>query len=458
MKLWTGRLDGNLDQWAELLNHSLPIDQRMAQQDVRGSIAWAQAIHTAGLIDDGDLEKILTGLESIAAEFTAETFIFSPGDEDIHTAVERRLVELCGKAGEKLHTGRSRNDQVATDFRMWTLEALQYLDGSLESLQETILARAEFDFGIIIPGYTHLQQAQPVLLSHWWLSHFWALSRDRQRFHQSAARTSVLPLGSAALAGTSFPIDRAALAQQLGFQEITPNSIDAVGDRDFAAEFLFIASLCATHLSRMAELLILFSTQEFSLITLADAFSTGSSIMPQKKNPDPLELVRGKSGIILGKLMSMMTVLKAMPSAYDKDLQEDKELVFTSFDLLDLMLKVMAGVIRSLEINQDRAEEILHPYMVSTDLADELVKRGLPFRQAHHAVAAVVKKAEETGTPFQHLPLQEWQNISPLFGSWVYEMLSASQSVQRHIAWGGTAPTAVQQQLVYARDCLSHSN
>ena len=341
--LWGGRFSGGTDPQMWALNASIMTDRRLAFHDIRGSKAWVRALQRAGVLTEAEAQTLLDGLTQVAAEFAEGQFVFAPTDEDIHTAVERRLRELVGEVAGKLHTGRSRNDQVATDFRLWMLDAIDHLTAALADLQSALLARAESDFGTVMPGYTHLQQAQPVLLSHWWLSHFWPLQRDRERLAQARERTAALPLGAAALAGTAYPIDRQALAADLGFLSVIPNSIDAVSDRDFAAEFLFAAALLGVHLSRLAEGVILFSSAEFGFLTLSDAYSTGSSLMPQKKNPDAFELARGKSGALIGALTGLLATLKGLPSAYDKDLQEDKAPVFRAFDDLAALLPVLAN-------------------------------------------------------------------------------------------------------------------
>ncbi|NMB58076.1 MAG: argininosuccinate lyase, partial [Chloroflexi bacterium] len=310
MTLWSGRFRAGLDSLASVLNNSLPVDKRLFAEDIRGSQAWARALAAAGVITPAEMDILVKGLESVLEEMKTETFQFLEADEDIHTAVERRLTELVGPTGGKLHTGRSRNDQVATDFRLWMLEETKHLDAAVKSLQQALVKRAEKDMDVILPGYTHFQQAQPILLSHWWLSHFWALQRDRERLNQLAQRASVLPLGSAALAGTTFPIDRFILANDLGFSIPSQNSLDAISDRDFAAEFLFWSAMTGVHLSRLAEALILYSTIEYGFVTMADEFSTGSSLMPQKKNPDMLELTRGKAGTFVGLLTNLLTTLK----------------------------------------------------------------------------------------------------------------------------------------------------
>lgn len=455
MKMWTGRLSGSLDEAAARLNASLPFDRRLAPQDVRGSIAWARALARAGVLTPAEAVEIVRGLEAIAGEFERGQFVFLESDEDIHTAVERRLTELIGPLAGKLHTGRSRNDQVATDLRLWLLEALERLDTQLREVQATLTARAEQDWGVVLPGYTHLQRAQPILLSHWWLAHFWALQRDRERLHDLDRRTRVLPLGSGALAGTAFAIDRDALARDLGFEAASPNSLDAVSDRDFAAEFLFCAALIGLHLSRLAEALILYATAEFGFIELDEAYATGSSLMPQKKNPDPLELVRAKSGRLIGLLSGLLATLKALPSAYDKDLQEDKPPLFEAADTLELALPVMRGVIATLKVRAERMRAAVEAHMLATDLADYLVERGVPFRQAHAAVGQAVRRAEALGVALTHLPLAEYQAIHPAFGADLMQVLQVERALERRSASGGTAPQAVREQLALAKTILN---
>jgi argininosuccinate lyase len=454
MKLWSGRFSGSLDEIAAKLNNSLPFDQRLALVDVRGSIAWAKAIGRAGVIPAEDALIIVAGLEQIRGEFESGVFSFDEGDEDIHTAVERRLTEIAGPVGGKLHTGRSRNDQVATDFRLWMLDELEAMDGHKRGLQATLLSRAERDMGTIMPGYTHTQQAQPILISHWWLSHFWALQRDRQRLADLAKRTSFCPLGSAALAGTAFQVDRAALAADLGMAGPSPNSLDAISDRDFAAEFLFAAALCASHLSRLADALILFSTVEFGFVTLSDAYSTGSSLMPQKRNPDTLELARAKGGVLLGVLTGFMAALKGLPSAYDKDLQEDKPAVFDAADTLALVLQVVRGAVDTLQVNAEKMRASLGWGMQATDLADYLVRRGVPFREAHHAAGSAVKRSEQLAIALPDLPLSEWQSIHPAFGEDLFAAFNMDHTISLRAAIGGTAPAAVKQQMEQAKKAL----
>jgi argininosuccinate lyase len=454
MKLWGGRFSGKQNALAADFTNSVAFDYRLGAVDVRASQAWAKALGRAGILTPDEARQIDAGLAMVLDELTAGSFEFQPSDEDIHTAVERRLIELIGPTGGKLHTGRSRNDQVATDFRLWVLETIRMVQYSLRAVQAALLRRAENDFGLLIPGYTHLQRAQPILLSHWWLGHFWPLQRDHQRLEELYGRTSVMPLGSAALAGVPFAIDRQTLASDLGFASASPNSLDAVSDRDFAVEFLFCAALIGVHLSRLAEMLILYATSEFGFIQLADAYSTGSSLMPQKKNPDPLELTRGKTGALIGQLTGLLAVLKATPSAYDKDLQEDKLPVFQAADTLRQMLPVLAGLLDTLIVRQDNLLAALDPAMLATDLADYLVVRGVPFREAHHLVGQVVRKAEAAGLSLDRLPLSDLQAIHPAFQDDVVDVFDFQAAVARRASPGGTAPTAVRDQLTTAKRCL----
>jgi argininosuccinate lyase len=455
-QLWVGRLDGKLDARAAALNASLPFDRRLALQDVRGSIAWAEALARAGVLTEEEMNSIRRGLADVEKELAEDTLSFSPADEDIHTAVERRLGELIGETAGKLHTGRSRNDQVAADFRLWTMETAERTAGDVRDVQRILVTRAEQDFGIVLPGYTHTQRAQPVLLSHWWLSHFWALERDVARLHGVRAQAAVCPLGSGALAGTAFPVDREALARALGFDSASPNSLDAVADRDFAAEFLFAAALLGVHLSRLADALILFSTAEFGFVEMSDAFATGSSLMPQKKNADMLELTRGKTGKLIGLLTGWLATLKGLPSAYDKDLQEDKPAVFETADTLAALLPVVGGVIETLTLNPDRMLAAIDDTMLATDLADYLVARGVPFRSAHAAAGKAVRRSLELGVRLSAMPHAEFQAIHPSFGPDLAGVFDRAHMLERRGARGGTAPAAVRQQIAEAKKVLSH--
>jgi argininosuccinate lyase len=453
-QLWTGRIKGALDEKAAALNRSLDVDRRLSAQDVRGSIAWTHALLGAGVLTPAEAAQIEKGLEQISGELAQGSFAFAPTDEDIHTAVERRLGELIGGAAGKLHTGRSRNDQVAADFRMWLMEAEERILAAVRALQGALVSRAEKDMGLILPGYTHTQRAQPVLLSHWWLSHFWALDRDASRLREIRERAAVCPLGSGALAGTAFPVDRDALAGELGFSAASANSIDAVSDRDFAAEFLFAAALIGVHCSRLADALILFTSAEFGFIELDDAYATGSSLMPQKKNPDLLELTRAKSGRLIGLLTGLLAVLKGLPSAYDKDLQEDKLPVFEAVDTLAAVLPVMGGMLETLAVGRDRMEAAVDDGMFATEAADYLVAKGVPFREAHSAAGRAVRRSIELGIPLSQMDGGEFRKIHPGFEKDLAGALRAEPALARRNAKGGTAPEAVKEQLALAKRML----
>jgi len=447
MTLWGGRFTQSLDSLAWALNASLPVDQRMAIQDVDGSIAWAAAIHSAGILLDEEHASIALGLDTVRKEFASGEFIFQPSDEDIHTAVERRLSELIGAAAGKLHTGRSRNDQVATDFRLWMLNAIPELHSAFTNLQSVLVEQAELAGEIIMPGYTHLQRAQPILLGHWWLSHYWALKRDVERLQDLTKRVSVLPLGSGALAGAPFALDRDALAKSLGFAEVSQNSLDAVSDRDFAAEYLFVCSMASVHLSKLAEQIVLYTTAEFGFFELSDAFSTGSSLMPQKKNPDVFELTRGKAGTMIGLLTGLMSTLKGLPSTYDKDLQEDKAPVFAATDTLLSILPVMAAALRTITIKPERMRSEIDSTMMATDLADYLVAKGVPFREAHSLAGKVVRAAGENQVRMEELPLEAYQAISAVFEADVYQVFDPLESINKRNTVGGTSLQSVKNQI-----------
>jgi argininosuccinate lyase len=455
MKLWGGRFSGGPNELAELYNQSLSFDQRLAEVDVRGSIAWARGLERAAVLPPAEVAEIVQGLQAILAEIQAGTFQPNPTAEDIHSAVEQELTERIGAVAGKLHTGRSRNDQIATDTRLWLMQTIDTTAALLKEVQAALVARAGQDMDLILPGYTHFQRAQPILLSHWWLSHFWPLLDDLQRLLQLRQRTAQLPLGAGALAGAPFPVDRAFLADQLDFAGILPNSLDAVSNRDFVAEFLFNAALIATHLSRLSEMLIIFTTAEFGFMELSDAYSTGSSLMPQKKNADPLELTRGKAGMLIGRLTGFLATLKGLPSAYDKDLQEDKQPLFEAADTLALMLPVMAGLLATLQVRPARMQAALDPAMLATDLADYMVERGVPFRQAHAIVGQAVRRALEMNVRLDKLPLAELQALHPIFQADVSAVFDFAASVARRSVPGGTAPQAVQAQLAQAKAALA---
>ncbi len=454
MKLWGGRMSKPTDQLVHQLNASFPFDVRLYREDILGSQAWARALAEAGVISTAESKILVEGLDKILHEFQAGDFEAVESDEDIHTAVERRLTEIIGPLAGKLHSGRSRNDQVATDFRLWIINACEQLEQATTYLCQAMLENAERDLHTPMPGYTHLQHAQVVTWGHWLLSHAWPLIRDRERLANAQTSAAVLPLGSGALAGTSFPIDRAALAKDLGFAEVTQNSIDAVADRDFALDFLYACSVLNVHLSRMADTLILFNTPEFGFIEIDDAYATGSSLMPQKKNPDPLELARGKSGRLIGNLTGLLATLKGLPSAYDKDLQEDKEPVFDSYDTLSLLLPVLTGLIQTLTLHPQRMRERLSADLFATDLADYLVGKGVPFREAHALVGQAVRLAIKNQTSLKELALDEYRSISEHFEADVADIFDINASLNRKGASGGTSESALKMQLKAAQKAL----
>jgi len=454
MTLWGGVFAEPTDDDLRKLNDSIGFDQRMYKQDIDGSIAYAKALAQAGVIGADEAQTLIGGLEQVRAEFEAGTFALAAGDEDIHTAVERRLGELVGAVGGKLHTGRSRNDQVATDFRLWVKDALIDLDRRLAEVQIALIEQAEPHVETLMPGYTHVQPAQPVTAAHWLMSYFWMLARDRARLSDCLDRLAESPLGAGALAGTPFAIDRFALARELGFAYPMRNSLDAVSDRDFAAESLFVMALAAVHLSRFAEDVIWFSNPAFGFITLDDRYSTGSSLMPQKRNADPMELTRGKAGRVIGHLAGLLVTLKGLPTGYNKDLQEDKEPLFDAFDQLGLLLPVLTAVIKTLRLNPERMRAALMEEMLATDLADYLVKKGMPFRQAHHAAGQAVRQAQQQGVTLSHLSLESLQGISDLFAADVAAVFDFGASVAARRAAGGTAPQAVLEQIAEAKHLL----
>lgn len=452
MTLWGGRFTQSLDSLAWELNSSLPVDQRMAIQDVDGSLAWANVLHKANILLDEEHASIALGLAAVKGEFASGQFSFAPSDEDIHTAVERRLTELIGPVAGKLHTGRSRNDQVATDFRLWMLQTIPQLDSAFRNLQSALIEQAELAGETLMPGYTHLQRAQPILLSHWWLSHYWPLQRDRERLTDLTDRVSVLPLGSGALSGTPVPVDRAALAESLGFAEASPNSLDAVSDRDFAAEFLFCATMTGIHLSKLSEQIVLYTSAEFGFFELSDSFSTGSSLMPQKKNPDVFELTRGKAGTLIGMLTGLLATLKGLPSTYDKDLQEDKAPVFQATDTLLAILPVIAGALRTITAKPERMRAAIDSFMMATDLADYLVSKGIPFRETHAIAGKAVRAAGEKKIGMEELSIEAYQSLCPAFEADVYQVFDPLKSVEKRNAIGGTSPQSVKNQITKCRE------
>ena len=453
-RLWGGRYSGDIDERMWRFNASIGIDIRLAAADVRGSQAYARALERAGVLTHREVATLIDGLAQIADDIENGLFVPESGDEDIHTAVERCLGELVGPLAGKLHTGRSRNDQVATDVRLWMLDALPALGQALHETQQAIVEVAAAQIDVLMPGYTHLQPAMPVRFSHWLMSYFWMLERDRERLRDLLPRVAQSPLGAAALAGNAYGVDRLALARDLGMDAVLENSMDAVAARDMILETLSWGAILGTHLSRLAEDLIIYSSAEFGFLRLAERYTTGSSIMPQKRNPDSLELVRGKTGRLVGNLTRLLVTVKGTPSTYDKDLQEDKEPLFDTVDTLADLLPIVAGVIESLEVCPERMQAALNDAMLATDLADYLVKRGLPFREAHHVVGQAVLLAEQRATGLRELTLADYQGLWPDFQAELFEVLTYEGSVETHTARGGTARVAVEQQIVLAREKL----
>jgi argininosuccinate lyase len=446
--MWGGRFKEGPDAVMEEINVSIDFDRKLFRQDIQASKAHARMLARQGIIAADDGEKIIAGLDTILREIEAGQFDFRRSHEDIHLNVEARLSELIGPAAGRLHTARSRNDQVATDFRLWIRDAIDGIDAALRDLQQALAEKALVNAAVVMPGFTHLQTAQPVTFGHHLLAYVEMLARDRGRFADARERLNESPLGSAALAGTSFPIDRTMTAADLGFARPTANSLDAVSDRDFAIEAVAAASLCAVHLSRFAEEIVLWSSNEFGFIRLSDRFTTGSSIMPQKRNPDAAELTRAKTGRIVGALTGLFIVMKGLPLAYSKDMQEDKEQVFDALESLDLGIAATAGMVRDMEPKAAALKKAAAAgYATATDLADWLVRSlNLPFREAHHATGRIVARAAETGTPLHKLPLAEMQAVEPRITDDVYSVLSVQKSVQSRTSFGGTAPANVRRE------------
>ncbi|MDW6026108.1 argininosuccinate lyase [Mesorhizobium sp. BAC0120] len=458
-QMWGGRFASGPAAIMEAINASIGFDRKLYAQDIRGSLAHAEMLAESGIISKKDQREIARGLNTILSEIEAGTFEFSAKLEDIHMNVEARLAELIGPAAGRLHTARSRNDQVAVDFRLWVKRELERVAGALKGLIAVFLDRAEKHAATVMPGFTHLQTAQPVTFGHHCMAYVEMFARDLSRVRNAITRMDESPLGAAALAGTGFPIDRHRTAAALGFREPTRNSIDSVSDRDFAIEFLSVAAITATHLSRLAEEIVIWSTPQFGFVRLSDSFSTGSSIMPQKKNPDAAELVRAKTGRINGHLIALLTVMKGLPLAYSKDMQEDKEAVFDAAETLDLMIAAMTGMVGDLAVNEAAMREAAGAgYSTATDLADWLVREaGLPFREAHHVTGRAVALAEEKNLPLEKLSLDELKGISPAITADVYSVLSVENSVKSRTSFGGTAPHEVRRQVRYWKKRLARA-
>lgn len=456
-QMWGGRFASGPAAIMEAINASIGFDKKLYAQDIRGSIAHSQMLAERGIISAEDQAKIAHGLNTILAEIEEGKFTFSTRLEDIHMNVEARLAELIGPAAGRLHTARSRNDQVAVDFRLWVKEELARTAEALKRLIAAFLDKAEAHAATVMPGFTHLQAAQPVTFGHHCMAYIEMFGRDLSRVRDAIERLDECPLGAAALAGTGYPIDRHMTAAALGFREPTRNSLDSVSDRDFALEFLSVAAITATHLSRLAEEIVIWSTPQFGFVRLSDSFSTGSSIMPQKKNPDAAELIRAKTGRINGHLIALLTVMKGLPLSYSKDMQEDKEAVFDAAETLDLAIAAMTGMIADLTVNEQAMKKAAGAgYSTATDLADWLVREaGLPFREAHHVTGRAVALADQRGIALERLPLADLQAIHASITDGVYSVLSVQNSVKSRKSFGGTAPQEVRRQIRYWRKRLA---
>jgi len=451
--IWGGRFAGGPSAVMQRINASIDFDKRLYAQDIRGSKAHAAMLVKVGILTEADGKAIQGGLDQILAEIESGNFTFRIDYEDIHMNVETRLAELIGEAAGRLHTARSRNDQVATDFRLWVRDTLDGMEGGLKGLQEALLEKAEEHAASVMPGFTHLQAAQPVTFGHHMLAYVEMFGRDRSRLKDARMRMNECPLGAAALAGTSFPIDRHMTAQALGFDRPTANSLDSVSDRDFALEFLSSAAICAIHLSRLAEELVIWTTAQFRFVTLSDSFTTGSSIMPQKRNPDAAELIRAKAGRVIGNLNSLLIVMKGLPLTYSKDMQDDKEPAFEAADTLELSIAAMTGMIRDLKVNTQRLKESAGAgYTTATDIADWLVRvAGVPFRQAHHITGRIVRIAEDRGVGLEDLSLSDLQGVDERITDDVFSVLGVEASAASRTSFGGTAPANVAQSVIAAR-------
>jgi argininosuccinate lyase len=456
-RMWGGAFGASTAPEMDALNRSIGTDFRLWPHDIRLSKAWATELGRAGVISDDESRQLVAGLDAVANRIAAGVEP-DQSDEDIHTLIDRILHEEAGAVASRLHTGRSRNDQVATATRLWLAEAAVNLDEAIRNLQQVMLDQAEALEDALMPAYTHMQRAQPVAAAHWMLSHFWPLDRDRTRLASAAQLASVLPLGAGAVAGCAFPINRENLRSSLGFASISENSIDVVGDRDFVADLLYAITMTGVHLSRLAEDLILFATSEFKFVTLGHTYSTGSSMMPQKRNPDALEIARGVPGRLHGDLTALLMTLKGMPASYSKDLQDDKRALFDAVDTMLLVLPAVAGTLAELKFNRDRMSAAISGTMMATDLADYLVRKGVTFREAHGAVGRIVKQAEERGVDLQDLSPEDFRAAHLQFGTDVAAALSPKTSVGQRDVHGGTGPSAMRAQFAAARASLRRND
>ncbi|MGG2106307.1 argininosuccinate lyase [Lysinibacillus pakistanensis] len=455
-KLWGGRFQKSAEAWVDEFGASIGFDQQLVLEDLEGSVAHVTMLGATGILPAADVEAILGGLGQLQEKAIAGELEFTVANEDIHLNLEKMLIDLIGPVGGKLHTGRSRNDQVATDMHIFLKKRVNEAIGLIETFQKTLLEKAEVHVETIAPGYTHLQRAQPISFAHHLMAYFWMLERDKQRFTESMKRIDILPLGAGAMAGTTFPIDRLKSAELLGFSEVYANSMDAVSDRDFIVEFLSNSSLLMAHLSRFAEEIILWSTDEFKFIELDDAFSTGSSIMPQKKNPDMAELIRGKTGRVYGNLMGLLTVLKGTPLTYNKDMQEDKEGMFDTVHTILGSLKIFEGMIRTMTVKTERLQQAVHAdFSNATELADYLATKGMPFREAHEVTGKLVFTCIQKGIYLLDLPIEDMKKESELIEVDIYDVLAPEAAVRRRHSLGGTGFDQVNIQIEKAKACFA---
>jgi len=455
-KPWGGVFDGATDPRVEKFSESVSFDHRLYAHDILGSLAHARMLAVRGILTEAEVQQIVDGLETIGNEIAAGTFSFRTELEDVHMNIERALTERIGDVGRKLHTGRSRNDQVSTDFRLWIRDAIDRLDEKLVDLQRAFVSRTDRDADVILPGYTHMQRAQPVLANHYWLAYCEKIERDRSRLCDCRERVNQLPLGTAALAGTTIDIDRQQVAEELGFDGLVANSLDSSSDRDFAIEFCFVLTMVAEHLSTWAEEWILWSTSEFDFLTLPQAYCTGSSIMPQKINPDVLELIRGKTARVVGNLTSLLVLIKGLPLAYNRDLQEDKERVFDSTDTVEACVELAAAVVAGAELNRESiAARLDRGYLDATTLMEYLIGLGVPQRSAHEIIGQLVGKAMKQGVPLAALPLSDFQAAHSALDEKVFEVLGVRQALEAFVSYGSTAPQQVAQQVTLWKERLA---
>lgn len=454
-KLWGGRFEGKSEAWIDAFGASIPFDQKLAKQDITGSLAHVKMLAKTGIISKEEAAQITAGLKAVGKKLEDGEMVFNIENEDVHLNIEKDLHDEIGPVAGKLHTARSRNDQVATDMHLYLKETIEKVIEKINLFRKVLVNKAEENIETIMPGYTHLQHAQPISFGHHMMAYYGMLTRDEERFSESQSRTDICPLGSAALAGTTFPIDRAFTAEELGFAKVYDNSLDGVSDRDFILEFLSNASILMMHLSRFCEEIILWCSYEFQYIELTDTFSTGSSIMPQKKNPDMAELIRGKTGRVYGNLFGLLTVMKGLPLAYNKDLQEDKEGMFDTAETILTSLDIMAGMVETMKLNKERMEHATErDFSNATELADYLAAKGMPFRQAHEVVGKLVLSCTKKGIYLQDVPLAEYQSITPLIEEDIYDTLASKTAIQRRHSFGGTGFDQVKAAVARAKEVL----